>query len=160
MYQVPLICVLKLTHITLKRDSSDLRIFLSGSACWGVPPSTGLHFRCPRRQDLSLLKRDPPGEGGDILRNKPHDTGERFSESQEIWTEDNYSNPLWGIALHARPLPSHEIFHIHGDQGFLIWPLDGTVIQGMENSPIAPRDLCSFKHEPGAKQWTRREVHA
>ena len=63
-----------------------------------------------------MLKRDPPGEGGNIIHTKQHDTEERFYEPQEILTEDPYSTPLWGLALHARALPSHEIYHIHGAQ--------------------------------------------
>ena len=86
--------------------------------------------------------------------------GERFYEPQEIWTEEPYSTPLWGLALHARFLTSNEINHIHGDQDVWIRPPDGPVLQGLEKSPVAPRDLYSLKHEPEAKPLTRWEVHA
>ena len=37
--------------------------------------------------------------------------GELFSEPKEILTEDPYSTPLWGLALHVRALSSNEIPH-------------------------------------------------
>ena len=44
--------------------------------------------------------------------------GERFYDTQEILTEQTDSTTLWGLALHARALPGHGIFYIHGAQDF------------------------------------------
>ena len=86
--------------------------------------------------------------------------GGTFSDIQEIWREDPYSNPLWCLVLHAWALLSHEISHIHGSQDFWIRPPDGHVLQGLDNPPVAPMDLCMLKHDPEAKQLARWEVHA
>ena len=44
--------------------------------------------------------------------------GRRFSNTQEIVTEETYSTPLWGLAVHVRALPTREVFKIYGVQDF------------------------------------------
>ena len=162
MYWFPIIYVSKLTHITFKRDSY-LVIFVS----WYPEALVEAFLRlqvfafvfsgdktCLYSKGILWMRAVTFSATHSITQR------ERFSEPQEFWTEEPYSTPFWGLTLHTRTLPIHEISHINGAQDVWIQPTYAPVLQGLKNYPVAPRYLCSLKHETEAKQLTRWEVHA
>ena len=153
MYFFPIIYIYKLTRITFKRDSHQV---ISVSCYPGALVEAFLRLQvfafffsggktCLYSKGILWVRAVTSFTPNRMTR------GRSFSEPKEIWTEDRYSTPIWGLALHARALPSHEISHIHGAQDVWIRSPDAPVLQGLEKSPVAPRDLCILKHGPEAK---------
>ena len=71
--------------------------------------------------------------------------GEIFFDPQEIWTEDTNSTPIWGLTIHARALPSHEIYHIYESHGVWIRSPYGPVLQGPDNPPCITQGPLYFE---------------